>query len=108
MPWVSQAALPGTGDGGGTVTLIPKNYKQRPGLLLLNGVVYLGMSSHCDIGTYHGWLLGYNAQTLQQVAVYNDTPNGSMGSLWNGGAAPAVDSAGNIYIVSANGTFDAA
>jgi len=106
-PVVIQASVAGTGDGASTVTLIPKNYKQRPGLLLLNGVIYLGMSSHCDIGTYHGWLLGYNEQTLQQVAVYNDTPNAAMGSFWASGAAPAADSSGNIYVVSGNGTFDA-
>ncbi len=107
-PVVIQASVPGTGEGGSTITLVPKNYKQRPGLLLLNGVVYLGMSSHCDIGTYHGWLLGYDEQSLKQVSVYNDTPNGAMGSFWAGGAAPAADSAGNIYVVSGNGTFDAA
>jgi uncharacterized protein (TIGR03437 family) len=107
-PVVIQASVAGTGDGGSTVTLVPKNYKQRPGLLLLNGVVYLGMSSHCDIGTYHGWLIGYDEQSLKQVAVYNDTPNGAMGSFWAGGAAPAADSAGNIYVVSGNGTFSAA
>jgi uncharacterized protein (TIGR03437 family) len=108
-PVVIQASSPGTGDAtGNTDTLIPKNYKQRPGILLWNGTVYLGMSSHCDSGTYHGWLLGYDSRTLQQVAVYNDTPNGVMGSLWSGGAAPAVDSSGNIYIVTGNGTFDAA
>jgi uncharacterized protein (TIGR03437 family) len=107
-PVAIQASVPGSGDGGSTVTLIPKNYKQRPGLLLLNGVVYIGMSSHCDIPKYHGWLLGYDAQSLQQVAVYNDTPNGAMGSFWASGAAPAADSAGNIYVVSGNGTFDGA
>jgi hypothetical protein len=77
-PVAIQASVPGSGDGGSTVTLIPKNYKQRPGLLLLNGIVYLGMSSHCDEFTYHGWLLGYDENSLQQVAVYNDTPNGAM------------------------------
>lgn len=107
-PVVIAASVPGTGDGGSTVTLIPKNYKARPGLLLLNGVVYVGMSSHCDSGTYHGWLLGYNAQTLAQAAVYNSTPNGSMGSFWTSGAGPAADSSGNIYAVSGNGTFDMA
>ena len=105
-PVVIQATYPGTGDGGSTVTFNAKNHKQRPGLLLLNGVVYVAFSSHCDIGTYHGWMMGYDAATLRQVTVYNDTPNGEQGSFWNGGAAPAVDSDGNIYIVSANGTFD--
>ena len=107
-PVVIQASVPGSGDGGSTVTLIPKNYKQRAGLLLLNGIVYTGWSSHCDLDTYHGWLLGYDAQTLAQVSVFNATPNGGMGAFWAGGAAPAADTAGNIYVVSANGTFDRA
>ncbi|HLK51327.1 MAG TPA: IPT/TIG domain-containing protein [Bryobacteraceae bacterium] len=106
-PVVIQASTPGTGDGGSVDVLIPRNYKQRPGLLLLNGVVYTAWSSHCDGGVYHGWLLGYDAQNLNQVAVYNDTPNGGLGSFWAGGAAPAVDAASNIYLVSANGTWDA-
>src|SRR6185312_7001238 len=101
-----QATYPGTGEGGSTVVFNPRNYKQRPGLLLLNGVVYTSWSSHCDIGTYHGWLIGYDAGTLQQVSVYNNTPDGNMGSFWNGGAAPAADANGNIFIVSANGDFD--
>jgi outer membrane protein assembly factor BamB len=106
-PVVIKASVPGTGDGGSTVTLVPRQYKQRPGLLLLHGVVYLGMSSHCDIRPYHGWLLGYDERTLQQVSVYNSTPNGEMGSFWAAGAAPAADDSGNIYVVSGNGTFDA-
>lgn len=107
-PVVIQATYPGTGEGGTTLTFDPKNYKQRPGLLLLNGAVYTSWSSHCDIGTYHGWLIGYDELSLQQVAVYNETPNGNEGSFWTGGAAPAVDSGGNIYLVSGNGSFDAA
>ncbi len=107
-PVIIQATYPGTGEGGATVVFNPKSYKQRPGLLLLHGVVYAGFSSHCDIGTYHGWIMGYDAATLSQVAVYNDTPNGNEGSFWNGGAAPAADADGNIYVVSANGAFDAA
>ncbi len=106
-PVTIQASFPGTGEGGNTVVFQPRNYKQRPGLLLLNGVVYTAWSSHCDIGAYHGWLIGYDAKTLQQVAVYNNTPNGNEGSFWAGGAAPAADSSGNIYLVSGNGTFDA-
>jgi len=105
-PVVIQATYPGTADGGSTVTFQPKNYKQRPGLLLLNGIVYLAWSSHCDIGRYHGWLMGYDARTLRQVSVYNNTPNGNQGSFWHGGAAPAVDEKGNIYLVAGNGTFD--
>jgi uncharacterized protein (TIGR03437 family) len=105
-PVVIQASAPGTGEGGTSVVFQARNYKQRPGLLLLNGVVYTSWSSHCDIGTYHGWIIGYDALTLRQVTVYNSTPNGNEGSFWAGGAAPAVDAAGNIYVVSGNGSFD--
>lgn len=107
-PVIIQATYPGTGEGGATLIFDPKNYKQRPGLLLLNGTVYTSWSSHCDIGVYHGWLIGYDERTLKQVSVYNNTPNGNQGSFWMADAAPAVDSSGNIYLVSGNGVFDAA
>jgi uncharacterized protein (TIGR03437 family) len=105
-PVAVQASVPGTGEGGMSVVFQARNYKQRPGLLLLNGVVYTMWSSHCDIGTYHGWIIGYDALSLRQVTVYNSTPNGNEGSFWAGGAAPAVDAAGNMYVVSGNGSFD--
>lgn len=105
-PVVIQASVPGTGEGGTTLVFQPQAYKQRPGLLLLNGVIYTLWSSHCDLGTYHGWIIGYDAQSLQQVTVFNDTPNGTEASFWMGGAAPAVDAAGNMYVVAANGTND--
>ena len=57
-----------------------------------------GWSSHCDWGPYHGWLIGYDATTLQQAVVYNDTPNGSDGGIWMSGQAPAADASGNLYL----------
>ncbi len=102
-----QASAPGTGDGTITVRFEPWLYKERAGLLLLKGVVYTSWSSHCDSGNYHGWIIGYDTRTLQQAAFYIDTPNWEAGSFWQGGAAPAADSSANIYVVSANGTFDA-
>jgi hypothetical protein len=79
---------------------------QRPGLLLLNGAVYLAFASHCDAGAYHGFVLGYNATNLTQTAAFNTTPGGSQGGIWSGGAAPAADANGNIYVMVGNGTFD--
>jgi hypothetical protein len=102
-----QASAPGKGDGNTIVQFEPWLYKQRAGLLLLNGAVYTAWSSHCDAGNYHGWIIGYNASTLQQTAAFTSTPNWEEGSFWQGGAAPAADANGNIYVVSANGTFDA-
>ena len=65
-----QASTPGTGDGNTTVKFKPGLYKQRPGLLLLNGVVYTDWSSQYDAGRYHGWLLGSETVTHQQIALY--------------------------------------
>ena len=101
-----QASVPGTADGTTSVSFLPRWQMQRAGLLLLNGVVYTAWSSHCDSGPYHGWLIGYDASTLQQVAVYNSTPNGEGGAIWQSGAAPAADAQGNIYVVTGNGRVD--
>jgi len=79
---------------------------QRPALLLSNGVVYIGYSSHCDQGTYHGFLLAYNASTLQQVGAFNTSTSGNGDSIWHSGTGPAVDVNGNIYVITSNGTWD--
>jgi hypothetical protein len=102
-----QASVPGTGNGNSTVPFEPWLYKERAGLLLLNGAVYTAWSSQCDAGNYHGWIIAYNAATLKQTAVFTDTPNWDAGAFWQAGAAPAADASGNIFVVSANGTFDA-
>ncbi len=103
-----QAVFPGTGDNssGGNVVFDAKQYKERAGVLLLNHVVYTAWTSHCDIRPYTGWLIGYDQGSLKQVNVLNIAPNGSQASIWASGGGPAVDSAGNIYVLAANGTFD--
>ena len=102
-----QGSVPGTGDGGTEDLFVPLDYKERPGLVLSRGFVYTFWSSHCDAGTYHGWVMSYDATTLSQRSVYVVDPNGNKASFWNSGAAPAVDDAGNLYLDAGNGTFDA-
>ena len=103
-----QATYPGHGDGsiGSVLTFDAKQYKERAGLLLWNGMVYTSWASHCDIFPYTAWVIGYNQTNLSRVSVLNLTPNGSDGSVWAAGAGPAADASGNIYLLMANGTFD--
>jgi outer membrane protein assembly factor BamB len=103
------ATYPGSGDNSsnGQVVFDPKQYKTRPSLLLLNGIVYTGWGSHCDFRPYTGWLIGYDRLTLKQVNVFNFAPNGSEAALWNSGGGIAADAAtGRIFVAVANGTFD--
>ncbi len=102
-----KAQVPGTGDNSGTITshvvnFDPKKQNQRPGLLLLNGIVYIGYASHCDWDYYHGWLIGYDATTLAQKIVFNTSPNAQEGGIWMSGAAPSADELGNIYVATGN------
>jgi hypothetical protein len=91
---------------GGQVTFDAAQYKERSGLLLMNGVIYIAWASHCDSGAYQGWVMGYSQSTLQQASIINVTPNGSEGAIWMAGYGLAGDSLGNIYFLDANGTFD--
>ena len=108
-PQEIEASYPGTGDNssGGKVIFDPGQQVDRPGLLLLNGVIYTSWGSHCDSRPYTGWVMGYSENTLGQVTALNLTPNGSEGALWMSGAGPAADSNGNIFALDANGVFDA-
>ena len=53
------ATYPGMGDNtqNGNVLFDPSQYAERTGLLLLNGNIYTGWTSHCDSGLYTGWVM---------------------------------------------------
>jgi hypothetical protein len=111
-PVVIQPTVPGRGAGSvkGKVAFQAEFELQRPALLLENGVVYVAFSSLGDHGPYHGWVVGYSASTLAQVAVFNDTPNsrdatGNLGGIWMSGEGPAADASGNIYLLTGSGAF---
>jgi hypothetical protein len=95
----------GYDSANGKITFNPSQHLQRPGLLLANNTVYVGFASISDVDPWHGWLFGFEADTLAQT-IFSTTPNGGEGGIWMGGGAPAVDQSGNIYFVVANGTYD--
>ena len=102
-----QAQVPGSGTGAssGSVAFRPQWELQRTGLLLLNGNVFIGFGAHGDNGPYHGWLFSYNASTLQQIAVFNSSPNGRGNGIWEAGeglAADVVNGVPRLFIVTGN------
>jgi chitodextrinase len=107
-PVVIQASVPGTGAGssGGRVPFDSLHENQRTGLLLLNGKLYFGFSSHGDIQPYHGWILGYDATTLQQTLAFCLTPDQEGAGVWMSGGGIATDSTGSLYYISGDGEFD--
>jgi hypothetical protein len=106
-PVVIAASVPGTGDGSTTVTFNPLNQMSRPALLLLNHTIYAAFGANgCKEVHNHGWVMAYDAQSLQQIGVFNTTPNDNNGGPWHAGSGPAADAEGNIYLETADATFD--
>jgi hypothetical protein len=109
-PVVISATVRGSGDGavGGKISFDPLRENPRAALLLAGGEVYLTWASSCDVGPYHGWVMAYDAHTLQQRAVLNTSPDGGDGGIWQSDAGPAADDEGNLYVATGNGDFNAA
>jgi hypothetical protein len=80
-------------DGGSPIAFNTARENQRPGLALVNGVVYIAWASHGDLDPYHGWILGFNATTLSRVSAFNTSPNAAEGlgycraGIWMSGGA---------------------
>ncbi|RYF04856.1 MAG: hypothetical protein EOO40_10815, partial [Deltaproteobacteria bacterium] len=78
---------------------------QRPGLLLDKGQIVVAFGSHGDGQPYHGWIMSYDANTLQQTGVFSSTVDSQGGSVWQSGQGIAVGDDGSLYAATANG-FD--
>jgi outer membrane protein assembly factor BamB len=91
------------------------NLLQRTGLNLDHGSVVFGYGGNSgDCEPYHGWVVSvpeaggapvfYDTTGQQQNG--QPSPNGTQGAVWQGGAAPEVDDAGNVWAASGNGSAD--
>jgi len=101
-PILIQASVPGKGidSVGGVVPFDAQHTLQRPGLLLMNGIIYI------PYGNYHGWVLAYNATTLAQLYVFNTSPNSTNSNIWQSGQGLVADPLGYIYFATSDAKFD--
>jgi len=114
------ATYPGHGatSVNGVLTFNPRNQNERCALTLAGGIVYIAYSSYADTDPYQGWIIGFDAHTLQPLPnqVFNTAPNATVavfgphageGALWMGGNGLCVDAHSNLFYEVANGSFDA-
>lgn len=109
-PITIQATVSGTGDGSvnGKVSFDTTHANCRPGLLLLNGIVYVAFAHNSDSFPYHGWVFGYSYDQTKftQTAIFCTNPNGGLDGIWMAGKGLMADANNNIYCTVGNGTFD--
>ncbi len=93
----------------GPIPFRPDLANQRCGLVLNNGKVYIAWASFQDKGPYHGWVMAYDARSGAQKAALNISPSVAKygAGIWQSGGAPSIDDAGNLFISTGNGVFDA-
>jgi hypothetical protein len=121
-----QGEVPGQGIGstgsGAAATIVfnPLYQLSRPALTLAGKTLFVAFGGHCDTGPYHGWVFAYDVsdpRALKQVAVFCVTPNGKgpqrnnqyvegLGGIWMSGEGIAVDESGDLYLATANGTYN--
>jgi len=106
-PVVITATVNGSGAGssGGKLTFDPFTQLNRSGLLLDHGTLYIAFASHCDKSPYHGWIFAYTYANgaFTQNRVYNISPNGSEGGIWQAGVGLSSDADG-LYFAAGNGS----
>ena len=89
----------------------PAVARSRAALLLNKGVVYAAFTGFCDLNASiaRGWVLGWNAGTLQPLASSallernsSTANNFFLSTVWMSGYGIAVDNAGSLFMVTGN------
>ena len=82
--------------------------RQRPGLLLQKGTVYLGYATYtcdaaCPSDPYRGWIIGYRATDFAPAGVFTNSQSypGGMG-VWASGNGLAGTDDGSIFYQTGN------
>jgi hypothetical protein len=103
--------ISGAADNDGTISFDATKELQRPGLLLMQGTVYMAFGGHCDTPTYYGWVVGVSAydgtHTPAITARWTDqkASDGFGAGIWMAGSALASDGPSTLLLVTGNGTL---
>lgn len=98
----------GNGSSGGQLPFSAMWQMNRVALSLFQGYLYIAFGSHGDNGPWHGWVMAYDATTLQQTGVICLSPNGFGNGIWGAGAALPIDtvsSSGRLFLSAGNGSY---
>ncbi|WP_433047478.1 choice-of-anchor D domain-containing protein [Dactylosporangium sp. CS-033363] len=101
--------IQGSPSNDPSTTFNAKTAAQRPGLLLLDGVVYAGFASHCDYGPYVGYVAGVRTATPAMSTLWSTEAGRStgMGGIWQSGGGLVSDGSGRIIVATGNGVSPA-
>jgi iron transport multicopper oxidase len=95
--------LSGIAQNEPDATFIATNQQQRPGLLLMNGVVYAAFGSHCDYETWQGWVFGVSTAGQVTSRWVDNAPNSGGAGIWQSGVGLMSDEPGSLFFVTGNG-----
>jgi iron transport multicopper oxidase len=95
----------GTADNDHSVSFNPEHEQQRPGLLLMNGVVYMGFGGHCDAPPFTGWVIGVDvsASTPHITAMWEDNSGQNGAGIWQSGVGLTSDGSNTLLVTTGNG-----
>ncbi|MFI4992854.1 MAG: PQQ-binding-like beta-propeller repeat protein, partial [Solirubrobacterales bacterium] len=94
--------LAGTAQNAPSRTFSPTTQLQRPGLLLMGGVIYAAFGSHCDHPPWQGWVFGVSTAGQVKARWVSDTTAEGAG-IWQSGAGLTSDGPGSILLSTGNG-----
>ncbi len=91
---------------GTVMNFVSKWQKNRPGLLLQNGTLYMGFGSNYCNGNDSGWVMSYDVSTLgagtiSPLNVFNTSPDYGLTSIWQSGNGLAADENGYLILETA-------
>ena len=95
--------IQGAAQNNASASFNPTKQLQRPGLLLLDGVVYAGFGGHCDFTVWHGWVAGVSTSGVLKALWVTRSGNQNGAAIWQSGGGLVSDGPGRLFITTGNG-----